>query len=425
MDKSVEDALDRSALAQCLEALGSCDQGEPLEFWKSRTASDLATSDAKACGPHIVHLLSSILGKSGMSESHGPKTCSLLVSLASEAIATYPYADVPPHWRRLHMDASLLQVIMTLKPEEFEQEDIGRVDLIKLVKVLDMANIVTGYLQDGRNEVFFSLMKQVQKRLSALPDSERRRDNVPTRPTKRVRLQQIETTSSPQALPGIALIPTYLSMEAAPDMASLSSQSTPFVVRNAVSDWPALSDPSTSWKNEQYLMKVAGQGRIVPVEIGSSYTSEGWTQKMMDFGDFLSKIEWTPSERHRATQAQDVQEPTLYLAQHDLFQQFPSLLNDIFLPDYIWSAPEAPAHFKEYKPPNNPDGYTINAWMGPKGTYSPAHTDPYFNCYGKLDFDHGTKRSSGLSIVVAQRSIQPRSSEKSIFGWLLRDVQLH
>lgn len=70
------------------------------------------------------------------------------------------------------------------------------------------------------------------------------------------------------------------------------------------------------------------------------------------------------------------------MAQHDLFRQFPALERDVVVPDYVFSAPEAPQDMPLYAAPPNEEGFVMNAWLGPEGTLSPAHTDPYFNCFG-------------------------------------------
>ncbi len=74
----------------------------------------------------------------------------------------------------------------------------------------------------------------------------------------------------------------------------------------------------------------------------------------------------------------------MYLAQHDLLKQMPDLRDDIIPPDYLFSDPPAPPFAPQYRSPETEDGYIINAWLGPCGTTSPAHTDPYYNCYAQV-----------------------------------------
>ncbi|XP_058065749.1 bifunctional peptidase and arginyl-hydroxylase JMJD5 [Anopheles bellator] len=56
--------------------------------------------------------------------------------------------------------------------------------------------------------------------------------------------------------------------------------------------------------------------------------------------------------------------PVAYLAQHDLFDQIPALRRDIVVPDYVGRTDTVPR---------------IKAWLGPRGTVSPLHTDPCHN----------------------------------------------
>ncbi|KJA18544.1 hypothetical protein HYPSUDRAFT_45063 [Hypholoma sublateritium FD-334 SS-4] len=109
------------------------------------------------------------------------------------------------------------------------------------------------------------------------------------------------------------------------------------------------------WKSARYLRSIAGPGRIVPVEIGHDL-------------DFEDQPSCRPSE------------DLLYLAQHDLTKQFPTLREDIIVPDYVYASlcsDDSP----RYRPPNNDDQIIFNTWLGPKDAMSPAHTDPYYNCY--------------------------------------------
>lgn len=71
--------------------------------------------------------------------------------------------------------------------------------------------------------------------------------------------------------------------------------------------------------------------------------------------------------------------PPAYLAQHDLFAQIPSLKADILTPDYVYTSPPPPPaglSQAEIVPLQEP---LLNAWLGPKGTKTPLHTDPYYN----------------------------------------------
>jgi lysine-specific demethylase 8 len=83
----------------------------------------------------------------------------------------------------------------------------------------------------------------------------------------------------------------------------------------------------------------------------------------MSWDDFLDVLE-------DPTHSQTI----LYMAQHNLLSQFHALREDILIPDYVFTSPEAPATYPLYRPPNNEEGLALNAWLGPPGTASPAHT---------------------------------------------------
>ena len=314
------------------------------------------------------------------------------------------------------MDATLLYVITNLMMLRGRECDLDDQKLLELVKLLDYANIITGYFDRGRREILFSLLAEVQSLFVPLPHNPTRHSSLHSiddseRPTKKARVSDKGNSPATSSfddsailLPNIRLIKRY-TLHTAPDMTELASQSEPFIITGAVSDWPALSSsPENTWSSSSYLRRIAGRGRIVPVEIGSSYTAQGWTQKMMPFEEFLDLIRWDDEEARKPPATANATTDTLstlqtdeqqgspaaeqeddihYLAQHDVFQQFPQLLADIITPDYVFSDPGPPGHYPEYKPPSADAGYIINAWMGPKGTYSPAHTDPYYNCYGE------------------------------------------
>lgn len=125
---------------------------------------------------------------------------------------------------------------------------------------------------------------------------------------------------------------------------------TPCRLTNCIDNWPALQPPS-QWCTEK-LLQVAGP-RTVPVEIGSKYTDDSWTQKLMTVDQFVTKYMTGNGDCIG------------YLAQHQLLDQVPSLMDDIEVPDYCYTGDE--------------DNVDVNVWIGPRGTISPPHTDPKNN----------------------------------------------
>ncbi|XP_072399897.1 lysine-specific demethylase 8 isoform X1 [Diabrotica undecimpunctata] len=133
----------------------------------------------------------------------------------------------------------------------------------------------------------------------------------------------------------------------------------PVKIKGCLNHWPA----SKKWTDLNYLLEIAGD-RTVPIEVGSQYTHENWSQKLMTLKDFVTK--------HYLSEDGNIG----YLAQHNLFEQIPKLKDDICIPEYCgMSVNDA-----------DPD---INAWFGPKGTVSPLHTDPSNNLLAQV---YGTKQ---------------------------------
>uniref|UniRef100_A0A8R1HPH8 JmjC domain-containing protein n=1 Tax=Caenorhabditis japonica TaxID=281687 RepID=A0A8R1HPH8_CAEJA len=128
----------------------------------------------------------------------------------------------------------------------------------------------------------------------------------------------------------------------------------PLLVRGLATNMPAFE----KWSFPYLLEEL--HSRTFPVEIGTKYSDEEWSQKMMTFKDFLENAE---NQR-------------LYLAQHRLFDQVPHLKRDVIIPDICFSESI------------NPDVVDMNMWIGPEGTVSPLHTDPRKNMFVQM---HGTK----------------------------------
>ena len=72
-----------------------------------------------------------------------------------------------------------------------------------------------------------------------------------------------------------------------------------------------------------------------------------------------------------------------YLGQHNLFHQIPKLQQDIRTPDYCYTAPPEGTPTSRLGLPVVPpvDEPQKNIWLGPKGTRTPLHTDPYHNIF--------------------------------------------
>lgn len=283
-----------------------------------------------------------------------------LVQISDEQIRSYNYKEVPLVWRQMYTDSTILGAMGTLISGDSKAYE----DYLSGIKALDMALIVAGPTGNSRSEAVHALIKLMQERIfdnaqEGDRSAKRRRPNAPE-PTKA--LQAPYVSNSIARLSGHLYFGEFMAL----------SPAQPFILSGGCKDWPAFQ----KWSQPDYLGSTAGPGRVVPVEMGSNYTSSDWGQSIMPLSEFLESF-WYDKEGQGASRA-------LYLAQHDLLRQIPALLDDIDVPDYVYSAPTAPDDAPEYKPPANADGYIVNSWIGPAGTLSPAHTDPYFNCYCEL-----------------------------------------
>lgn len=149
----------------------------------------------------------------------------------------------------------------------------------------------------------------------------------------------------------------------------LDNKTTPVIIPGTLSQWEA----SRQWHNPTYLKsRTLGGRRLVPVEIGKSYTDADWSQHIMTFDEFMNDY-LLPKE------PKDIG----YLAQHDLFSQILALREDVMIPDYCYTTPpdvdEAAARTAGLLTAPSLAEPQLNAWLGPKGTQTPLHTDPYHN----------------------------------------------
>ncbi|KAJ6608620.1 hypothetical protein B0H10DRAFT_2067406 [Mycena sp. CBHHK59/15] len=280
-------------------------------------------------------------------------------------------------WRRLHTDASILSAL--LSPP-----------LDALAK-LDTAIIISGAAGRGRLDLILSIIESIQS------------EHFPPRTFYPI------NPSVFQALDPLPLGGGVIQcLSAPPSLATFQSRDykTPFVLRGYARDWPALNQ--RPWASTEYLRAVAGPGRVVPVEVGNDYRTDDWTQKLMSWDAFLESL--------------DSEGDTHYLAQHSLLMQFPALRADIEVPDYVYaSLPRPPG----CEPPTNDEQLVINAWLGPKDTISPAHTDPYYNMYVQVagtktvwmappscsEFMYAQGNTSGVNVFSTDQGDHPKFSE--------------
>ncbi|XP_033157988.1 bifunctional peptidase and arginyl-hydroxylase JMJD5 [Drosophila mauritiana] len=157
----------------------------------------------------------------------------------------------------------------------------------------------------------------------------------------------------------------------------------PTLLLNTIQHWPALR----KWLDLNYLLQVAGN-RTVPIEIGSNYASDEWSQQLVKIRDFLSR----QFGKEPSKAGQNIE----YLAQHELFSQIPALKEDISIPDYCTISNK-----------DTPEAVDIKAWLGPAGTVSPMHYDPKHNLLCQV---FGSKRII-LAAPADTDNLYPHDSE--------------
>ncbi|KAF9001877.1 hypothetical protein BDQ17DRAFT_1357643 [Cyathus striatus] len=295
-----------------------------------------------------------------LAHGHRPHTFDCMQSLLHKAHERMSTASSPSQlygWRRIYTDASILKAVTLV------------LDLNPLLAIaaLDYAIIIAGTAGAGRSEMVHLLIHEIQLTNFPTPPFSK-----PTSPTSSIRVENAVLCAADHQVPELSKSPSFLAFKK-------HHSAHPFIVRGYADDWPALRDHP--WGSKPYLKSVSGKGRIIPVEKGSDYRAENWTQLLMSWDEFLESLSF--EDRPPPNCTKDV----LYLAQHNLMSQFPSLRDDMIIPDYVYASPSSP-DYPQYRPPQNEERLVMNVWLGPKGTVSPAHVDPYYNFYVQV---HGRK----------------------------------
>lgn len=280
-----------------------------------------------------------------------------VLGLAHQNLHTWPYKHVPTCWRRMYEEASLWLTVELLRDQAEDCEirtehgaDAEVPWLSRVVNTLDMAIQLTG--TPGRAKLFETIFDELKHCVISTPGASMPSQFSIVMPGKLQTQQPIPRHSSP--------------LEFEEFQAHLDDSNTPFIMTGAIEHWPA----RVGWTSPSYWMKrTLGGRRLVPVEVGSQYTDDAWSQKIIPFRDFLSTY-----------MLGECTEPG-YLAQYDLFAQIPALRSDIQVPDYCYCSPPRPTNGTTTHEVDEP---LMNLWLGPAGTKTPLHTDPYSNILAQV-----------------------------------------
>ncbi|XP_053991566.1 uncharacterized protein LOC128883342 isoform X2 [Hylaeus volcanicus] len=134
----------------------------------------------------------------------------------------------------------------------------------------------------------------------------------------------------------------------------------PFFLRQGASHFPAIH----TWKNIPQRLAKCGLLRLVPVEIGSSYSDKKWTQRIMTIQDYIENFLMETSPTNET-------ESLGYIAQHAMLDHMPELQAELLVPDVVACVTDI-SNVKRL------------LWIGPEGTLSPYHTDSSDNIFTQI-----------------------------------------
>ena len=282
------------------------------------------------------------------------------LQLAKDHVQNQPFRDVRKCWLRLYEDASLWRAAEVLcdasdTTSGLESSSVlGACDwMSQVARVLDLGLVVSGgTLRGDLYEAVFANLKPFVGQSDSTGD-----------------LSPIFVINPPTALTTKHPVASASQPTLEEFQMHLNKHMVPLLLVDTIDGWPAMQ----LWPDPKHLLRLTlGGRRCVPIEIGETYTHADWRQEIMPVRGFMQNylLPVDPTEIG-------------YLGQHNLFHQIPKLQQDIRTPDYCYTAPPDSTPASRLDLPSVPsvDEPQKNIWLGPKGTRTPLHTDPYHNIF--------------------------------------------